>query len=94
MRILYDTHIIQVLYDHEIKVMGNCMILTIADEDDSIENSDSTGDEATVRKFDTTCLRERIIKYKIIQNHWKKLYSTDTLMRLHVAVKKHVFTSY
>lgn len=42
------------------------MMLIIAYQDDNIENSDNTGDEATVGNFDTTCVQESILKYKIV----------------------------
>ena len=61
------------------------------DEDDSSENSDCNDDEAMVGNFDTTCVRESILKYKIVQERWKKLYSAETTLRLQDAVKKNVF---
>ncbi len=41
-------------------------MLKIVYEDDNIENSDSTGDEVTVGNFDTTCVQESVLKYKIV----------------------------
>lgn len=61
------------------------------DEDDSIENSDSAGDEETAGNFDTTCVRESILTYKIVQECWKRLYTAEISLRLHDAVKRHVF---
>ena len=43
-------------------------------EDDSSKSSESSADLATVRNFDNTSVRESILKYKIVQEHWKKLY--------------------
>ena len=55
--------------------------LNSPDEDDNIEKCDSTGDDATFGNFDTTCVSESILKYKIMQGHRKKLYSAETSLR-------------
>ena len=52
------------------------------------------GDDTIVGNFDTTCVRESILKYKIVQEHWKKLYSAEPSLRLQDAVKKHVYKQY
>ena len=61
------------------------------DDDNASENMDSGGDVNVVGNFDITYVRENILKYKIIQERRKKLYSAETLLRLQDAVKKHVF---
>ena len=48
------------------------------------------GVNTIVGDFDTTYVRETILKYQIVQEHWKKLYSVETSLRLQDAVKKHV----
>jgi len=44
------------------------------DEDDRSKSSKSSGYLVTVRNFAKTSVRESILKYKIVQEHWKKLY--------------------
>ena len=61
------------------------------DNDNASENMDGGGDVNVVVNFDITYVRENILKYKIIQERWKKLYSAETSLRLQDAVKKHVF---
>ena len=57
-------------------------IVNSLDEDDSSESSESSCDVAIVGNFDTTSLRESILKFKIVQEHWIKLYSAEKSLRL------------
>lgn len=62
-----------------------------SDEDYYNESSDNDSDDATVGTFEITSDRESILKYKIVQERWKKLYSFETSLRLQDALKNHVF---
>jgi len=47
------------------------------DTEDSSEGEDSNVADATVCNFDVSCTRENILKYRIVQELWKKLYSAE-----------------
>jgi hypothetical protein len=48
------------------------------DNDSASENMDGGDDVNVVGNFEITYVRENILKYKIIQERWKKLYSAET----------------
>ena len=64
------------------------------DNDDSSEDMNGFGDNTIVGNCDTTCVRESILKSKFVQEHWKKLNSSERSLRLLDAVKKHVYTQH
>jgi hypothetical protein len=70
----------------------------VTSEDDSDSNANS-GDSSSndspaeniVGNFDMSNVRDSTMKYAIVQQRWKKLYSDETSLRLQDAVKKFVF---
>ena len=71
-------------------------IVTSEDDSDSSENSHNSSvndSPATniVGNYDLSNVRESSMKYAIVQQRWKKLYSDETSLRLQDAVKKYVF---
>ena len=71
-------------------------IITSEDDSDSTENSHDSSvndspDANIVGNFDLSNVRDSSMKYAIVQQRWKKLYSDETSLRLQDAVKKYVF---
>ena len=64
------------------------------DAEDSSVDEDCSIADVFVRNFDMSCSRENILKYRIVQEQWKKLYSTESSLRLHDDIKKQVFKEY
>ncbi len=67
----------------------------MASIEDDANNSEDSADGSpvvnTVGSFDLSNVRDSTMKYTIVQQRWKKLYSDETSLRLQDAVKKFVF---
>ncbi len=64
------------------------------DDDDSSVGEDCPVTDVLVDNFNVSSPWENILKYRIVQKRWKKLYSAENSLRLQDAVKKQVFKDY
>jgi hypothetical protein len=65
-----------------------------SDCDDNVCKDCSVVDTSVVGNFDTSSCRENILKYRMVQERWKKSYSVENSRTLQDAVKKQVFKDY
>lgn len=71
--------------------VGDKQSIMASSEDEA--NSSNEGDQVdnTLGNFDLSSVRESTMKYTIVKQCWKKLYSKETSLRLQDAVKNFVF---